>query len=499
MADVDGMPGMDGEPDSAAPDSASPDSPATGSAAIAGGIIDRFGGIRPMATKLAVPVTTVQGWKKRGIIPQVRHADILAAAARENIAIDPVELAATDAIPIARPEARPTVEATPEPRPEPVAAKPVTSEPIVVRKNGAVAYIALLLTLIVAVAGAGAGFVGWQYYLQPLRAKVAALEARPAGNTDDLARRVARLESQAGQPTPAQAATPLAGTPAPSTTDNERLAALERQLAELKAGSAQTEQLAKGLSDLQVAAGGHELLAQSIRDIQSSVAAAQGEVERLNNQVASFGSRLDQVDAVLADRRQQALRAEATILAVGQLRAALATSKPFAKQLAAVRAMVPGDTDMIAVLDQMQPFADTGVETTDDLTRDFGRLAPTLVRGAVVGDGGSWWRQAVYHLESVISIRRVGADVPGDSTEAVVARAEAKLDEDDLLGAIGTLQALTGASADLASPWVHDAGHRVAIDSAESDLNRLAIGRVSTGTPTGTAAAPGAPTATDAK
>jgi hypothetical protein len=466
-----------------------PESPPTVSGAIAEGIIDRFGGIRPMATKLAVPVTTVQGWKKRGIIPQVRHADILAAATRENIAIDPAELAATDPAPVPRAEARPAVEPTPEPRPEPVVTKPVASmpvprEPIIVRKNGAVAYIALLLALIVGVAGAGAGFVAWQYYLQPLQTKVAALEARPAaGNTDDLAGRIAKLESQSGQPVSA----PTAGAPAPSGTDNDRIAALERQLAELKAGSAQTEQLAKGLSDLQVAAGGRELLAQSIRDIQSSVAAAQGELQRLNGQVTGFGARLDQVDAALADRHQQALRAEATILAVGQLRTALATSKPFAKQLAAVRAMVPGDADMIAVLDQMQPFADTGVETTDDLTRDFGRLAPALVRSAIVGDGQSWWRQALYHIESVISVRRVGADVPGDSTEAVVARAEARLDEDDLQGAIGALQVLAGVAADLASPWIHDAGHRIAVDGAETDLSRLAISRVSSGTPTGAA------------
>ena len=217
--------------------------------------------------------------------------------------------------------------------------------------------------------------------------------------------------------------------------------------------------------------------------------AAQGELQRLNGQVTGFGARLDQVDATLADRHQQALRAEATILAVGQLRSALATSKPFAKQLAAVRAMVPGDADMTAVLDQMQPFADTGVETTDDLTRDFGRLAPALVRSAIVGDGQSWWRQALYHIESVISVRRVGADVPGDSTEAVVARAEARLDEDDLQGAIGALQVLTGVAADLASPWIHDAGHRIAVDGAESDLSRLAISRVSSGTPTGAGAA----------
>lgn len=44
------------------------------------GIIERFGGIRPMATKINVPVTTVQGWKKRNVIPGNRRDEILHAA-----------------------------------------------------------------------------------------------------------------------------------------------------------------------------------------------------------------------------------------------------------------------------------------------------------------------------------------------------------------------------------------------------------------------------------
>lgn len=46
----------------------------------AGAIIERFGGIRPMATKTGVAVTTIQGWKKRDVIPANRLDDILKAA-----------------------------------------------------------------------------------------------------------------------------------------------------------------------------------------------------------------------------------------------------------------------------------------------------------------------------------------------------------------------------------------------------------------------------------
>ena len=49
------------------------------------GIIAAFGGIRPMATKLGVPVSTVQGWKQRDTIPAGRMAEIRRVASENNI------------------------------------------------------------------------------------------------------------------------------------------------------------------------------------------------------------------------------------------------------------------------------------------------------------------------------------------------------------------------------------------------------------------------------
>lgn len=50
-------------------------------------VIERFGGIRPMASKINVPVTTIQGWKKRNVIPGTRREEIEAAASDLNIDI----------------------------------------------------------------------------------------------------------------------------------------------------------------------------------------------------------------------------------------------------------------------------------------------------------------------------------------------------------------------------------------------------------------------------
>lgn len=50
-------------------------------------IIDAFGGIRPMATKTGVAVTTVQGWKKRNVIPGTRREVLIRSAEKHDIDI----------------------------------------------------------------------------------------------------------------------------------------------------------------------------------------------------------------------------------------------------------------------------------------------------------------------------------------------------------------------------------------------------------------------------
>lgn len=48
-------------------------------------IIERFGGLRPMSAKTNIPVTTIQGWKKRNSIPENRMDDIIAAAKEHGV------------------------------------------------------------------------------------------------------------------------------------------------------------------------------------------------------------------------------------------------------------------------------------------------------------------------------------------------------------------------------------------------------------------------------
>ncbi len=56
-------------------------------------VFQKFGGIRPMATKLGdTPVSTVKSWHVKRHIPTWRHDAILDAARRHSIALSREEL-----------------------------------------------------------------------------------------------------------------------------------------------------------------------------------------------------------------------------------------------------------------------------------------------------------------------------------------------------------------------------------------------------------------------
>lgn len=93
-------------------------------------IIERFGGIRPMATKMDVPVTTVQGWKKREAIPENRKDEIVKAAAAHDVKLDDLLNAPKVEVAPARPiEAVPVEKPVEKPVEQPQAKAPVEPQP----------------------------------------------------------------------------------------------------------------------------------------------------------------------------------------------------------------------------------------------------------------------------------------------------------------------------------------------------------------------------------
>jgi hypothetical protein len=485
-------------------------------------IVERFGGIRPMANKLDIPVTTVQGWRKRGAIPLARHADLRVAATKHAIALDDADLdaatpteerAAADSAPVIE---KATVAETPATTPE----SPQTSEPLnaaapeVAEPEGAakpdapaptetapsvdaaassveppqsaplpspsyldeprvVSGFASALSIVALLVGAaalaepwwGPKLPGW-----PNGASVPAASApgasAPAADpalraqVQQLVERVGRLEQR-----PASANAPAddaSGLDAAIHQLTQRLDSLEKRPVAASgadaAGAAAMADRLGGLEQRLAALGGG---AKATQDLGK-------DVEALKQQIASVGQSVE-------TRRDSGMAAQALVLAAGQLRATLAAGQPFQQDLQSVRALGIGDAGVTQPLDAVAPFAAKGIPTQAQITDRFRPLASDIVRAAERGDGANWIDSVTGKLSTLVTVRRQGGGVVGSSADAIVARAEAALGENNLGKAVEELAALQGAGAGAAAAWLADAKARLAADQAARALTQRAI------------------------
>jgi uroporphyrinogen-III synthase len=295
----------------------------TGAEAPALAVIAAFGGIRPMAAKLGIAVSTVQGWRERAAIPQPRHEEIMAAARSHGVALDPAALAAADHPPVAAPAPRSPLpqsggaqppsdkasdkpgdqagaavrstetQAAPSRAPEtkrPAAAQ-VQAERAQAARRGGAGWAFFLLGALVFGAGAAAAVVTRPQW-QPL---LAGLTGEPAGGegavaAPELDQRLAALEADIGDLDAALAriaAQPANGAGAKVDALSERLDALEKRLDALEketqaAIAAAAGASAAGASAAGAAAGG--VTAEDLTPLRDAV-------EQLTERVAAVEGR----------------------------------------------------------------------------------------------------------------------------------------------------------------------------------------------------------------
>jgi len=308
-------------------------------------------------------------------------------------------------------------------------------------------------------------------------AEIAGLEARVA----TLDARLATLETVASKPPSEPVAEALAGRLDEQAGKIEalsgrldRLAARIEELAARPApvaieGDAAAARLSTRLDAIERAlktargAGDTTALERKINDLAQRGAA-------LEKRLATVTGRLSKEIAALGARKAGAASRNAgLVLALGQLREALRGSGGYADELAAVRALAGDDPALAEPLATLARHAETGVATRAALRARFSALADRLVRAAVVPPEGNWLRRTLARLGSLVTVRRVG-EVAGDAADAVVARAEARLEAGDLAAAVAELETLQGAPATLAKPWLEDARARLAVDRAVAAL-----------------------------
>ncbi|MGD8810748.1 MAG: hypothetical protein PVG24_14155, partial [Gammaproteobacteria bacterium] len=441
-------------------------------------VVDRFGGIRPMATKLGIPVTTVQGWRGRRHIPGNRIEEIRRAAAEHGVDLSAGPEAEQPAAPpdTAEPESASETEtagAAEAGTTEPAAAQSPSSQAIA--GGSGVAWAALVLA-VVALAGV-ASYRYWAPFVgvaprgtdASLSARVDALENReapaPDARVDELAQKVETLSQRVAQ------------RPAAGAGGGKALAAATAELETLRAD----------VDSLTQKAARSETRARAAdTETSESLDALRAEIATLKESMSAVDAR---VKAIEARPPATGGKIAALAIAAGQLETALDSGRPYAGALDRLKALAAGDAAIAAALGKLANGASTGVPTVAALARDFADIAPSLTVPAASEDESGWAATLRAKAQSLINMRPVGDD--GDASP--VTRAERALARNDLAAAVAALDAVPG---DAAAQWRTRARARLDADAAVGAVRARIVDRLASETETA-GSANAAPAATD--
>ncbi len=237
----------------------------------------------------------------------------------------------------------------------------------------------------------------------------------------------------------------------------------------------------------------------------SDIADLRQQLTKLSTAVAGLGDLAARVEAIDkaahaqagADRTDTAL-----VLALLQVRGAVAAARPFAAQYEALVALARARPTILAAAVPLAGPSKTGVASRTVLAGTLRQLAGVIAtaktpENAPANTSGAepdWRDAALTRLRGLVTIRRIGGGQspeqgqPGGGPEAAVNAAELALAGGNLAGAVGALDKLTGAPAEAARPWLRMAKERLAVETALSRIEALLVAGL--GAP---AIAPGSP------
>ena len=135
--------------------------------------------------------------------------------------------------------------------------------------------------------------------------------------------------------------------------------------------------------------------------------------------------------------------------------------------------MVQGNAKLGEVVIALQPYARDGVASRGELVAAF----PTMAKAALADDvaDDSFGERLLAKLRNLVSLRRVGADVEGDTAEAKLARAEAALDAGDIGKAVELVKSLPPQTAKATAAWLTRAEAHLAAKRAIDQLAAEAV------------------------
>ncbi|MAQ55340.1 MAG: hypothetical protein CMM82_00460 [Rhodospirillales bacterium] len=409
-------------------------------------IISKFGGIRPMAQKLGVPVSTVQGWKQRQTIPQNRMGDILEAAKNYNLELTPKKT---------------NIEEREE---EFLHEKGsvIPSQTYVGRSqsNRLVFFISFIALII------GLGCAGWLFWSD-------------GGNKTEL------------------------NLAADITKVNKRLNKLE--LSPIKNDLASfrksiMDEISSIKSDITVISGQKSaefVSAETAEDLLNNLKNLENKInkiyEKYNDQVEisklellSLKNKIYELEkrpAIIGnnnsfDAFRDLIDGPRLMILVKLLRQYIKSGDPYNEIIINLRKLFQSDSKILPYLDLLEKYSLDKTPTPLELKNSFATMKRELHNSNLRDKESSWDDKILRRLNSLIVIKRSGEELVGDSFQALLGRAETKVDRGDIEGAISELNQLLGEGERASIVWLKNASHYVNVQLALNQLEEIAIARL---------------------
>ncbi|MBI2738768.1 MAG: uroporphyrinogen-III synthase [Rhodospirillales bacterium] len=374
-----------------------------------------------------------------------------------------------------------------EPAAPPAAAQPVPNQPVIVRRGLGVvgAFVVGVLAAVIVLAGALISLPFWPQQMRDMWRGQAAVPAAPtpgidlqavradatrvANDTVDAARKelTARLDDleKRLRAVSATAAEQPTGTPAPSTQTGP-----DPAIAELRGRVEALEQRPAASG----AAPGNVEAEKEIAVLTREIAALRTTLGALDQAVATQRDQAKALSDAVGARssgEQKALtaaRASTVIGLAARLAGSIDAGVPFAADLNLLQPLAQGDAKLGEILTALQPHAQTGVASRAALDAEFPAVAKAALAEDLADD--SYGERLLGKLRGLVSLRRVG-DVPGDTTEAKLARAEQALHAGDIAKAVELVKSLPPQTSKATAGWLARAEAHLA---AKRSLDQLA-------------------------
>lgn len=187
-------------------------------------------------------------------------------------------------------------------------------------------------------------------------------------------------------------------------------------------------------------------------------------------QLQEINARVNDLEGTILLRISSSLHQNQLLIALVELREKIASTQPFTEAYETALEAAKQDAMVLSYLNELEPYALSGVHNIQELRSEFTLLIPQMIRASKqqsADDSESHFSNAMH---SLITIRKVG-DVEGDDTEAIIARAEQALQLGHLEKTVDELAALEGEPAKIIALWYNNASALLKVNQLFETMN----------------------------